>query len=347
MFFGFDYPSFFPDFRFISAVLFVYIVCFYINTRNIPEKYKYISTYIWQIILFLVPIPFFIENWRFGSLILAPINNYGYLPFLLLLLIVINLKFYSLQVETIKGKKEIPTYTFVLYYPFLVAYYYYDPDKLKKRRTADSDMQNLIITISLILKYFIYWFLLILIFYYLPVPIHPFTACIRGYWIPVIIGSGVVTLLMFALLSTILSFSAQFVNLFYRYDIELYSNKPFQSTSIAEFWRNWNLWTADWFFHYLYRPLRKKWRLKHYQAIFCIFTFSAILHTYCIMLINMPLAWLAFFSFFINGIAVIVEEAAVKKYPILSKIPTPIKYIFTMTFIGITMGLFGISFTKI
>lgn len=343
-----EYPHYLPNLHFVCAIMVVTIVNYYVVVNDFPDKVKYGVTFFCWFLMFLIPIPFFHADRNFGAVPLSPNDARAYVPFILMLLISALLKYYSIMLEIIKKKKEIPTYGFTLAYIFILPLYQYEPKNYKNLR-PDSDLgKHLLKGAALIGQYLLCWLVVLIAFNFLPwkVPHDILKWMFTGYWwIPILIGSAITTICMFMMISILASLIANFFNIFAKTNFKYYSDKPFLSTSIGEFWKNWNLWTNDWFYTYMYSPLRRKHKLKHYQATFLVFVFSGFLHAYCIALINIQFAAIAFLVFVVSGILVLLEKPVLQKVPVFSTFPKPVKFALTYCYLIVFMGLFGICFS--
>ncbi|PWU16590.1 MAG: hypothetical protein C5B49_10400 [Bdellovibrio sp.] len=59
-------------------------------------------------------------------------------------------------------------------------------------------------------------------------------------------------------------------------------NHLLRSSNISDFWRRYNVWVSEWFYHIVFKPLRRSAIL----ASFAVFLFSGIWHE---LLVNVPL----------------------------------------------------------
>lgn len=343
-----DYPQLIPNLHFIFGIFLIATINYYVNLQKLPPKYKYIFTGICLLVLTLYPIPFFAKDRNFGAILLDITDRGVYFPFTLLYYIVIILKYYSIQTEIIKAKKAIPGIDFVLAFLFILPHYVYNysPDAPKSNSSPESKHNHIKRFWLSIIQYFTTWLIIVLIFYYLPIPWNVIASCFRGYSaIPLVMGTGLVVIAMFIMGAAIMSTESAIYNIVGGYNFKYYQDKAFLSTSVGEFWRRWNIWGNEWFFTYMYSPLRRTFNFSHSQAALTIFLFSSFLHAYIIGLINWEFAWLTFFVFFINGLVVNLEKPVTERFAFISKCPRWIKLILTLLFLDITLGLFGLCFT--
>lgn len=343
-----DYPPYLPNLHFIAGILTIAVINYYINLRNIPANYKYGFTAFCILLLLIFPIPFFAADRTFGAIPTGLPDYRSDTPFLLLSYIIILFKYYSMQTSIIKDSKTAHGFLFTSLFLFIMPLYVYSygPEGIKPK-VDDKRPYHLRKMINFFLQFVVFYAFLILLFGFVPIPWDAFLACFKGYWsIPMIIGSGVVVMVFFGIGSSVLSFGASFYNVFGGYDFIYYQNKAFLSSSVSEFWQKWNLWGNEWFGKHLYRPLRRKWKFTHSQAVLSIFTFSALIHAYVIALITPQMAWLTFFVFFINGVVVGFEKPVITRFPFLSRMPRWLKVTLTLIFLDITLGLFGFCFNK-
>lgn len=344
-----DYPPYLPNLHFIAGILTITVINYYINLKNIPANYKYGFTAFCMLLLLIIPIPFFAADRTFGSIPTGIADYRSETPFLLVGYIIVLFKYYSMQLSIIKDSKTAYGFMFSSVFLFLLPLYVYSygPEGIKPKKGDDKRRYHFRKMINLFLQFLVFYIFVILLFILVPVPWQPFLACFKGYWsIPMIIGSGVVVMAFFGIGSTVLSLGAAFYNVFGGYDFKYYQDKAFLSASVGEFWQKWNLWGNEWFGKHLYRPLRRKWKFTHSQAVLAIFTLSAAFHAYVLALITPQMAWLTFFVFFINGVVVGLEKPVVDKFPVLSRMPRWLKVALTFIFLDITLGLFGFCFNK-
>ena len=270
-----------------------------------------------------------------------PITLVGYL--------IILFKFYSAQIKTIKDAKNTPGILFILTFMLTLPYYAmsYGKEGIRPKENKGHRLYQFIRMLMYIGQLFLCYVIITCIFTFLPIPWNVIASCFKGYLaIPIIIGSGIVVITMFTVGSSVFSFASTFYNVLGGYNFIYYQDRAFFATSVGEFWKRWNFWGSEWFVTYMYKPLRRKWKFTHDQATLAIFTFSALVHAYVVAMVNIYFAWLTFFVFFINGVVVCLEKPAVKKFPFLSKMPVWLKFILTFLFLDITLGLFGLCFTK-
>jgi hypothetical protein len=343
-----DYPPYMANLNFVASIVLITVACYYFNIQKLPKKAKYIFTAICILILMLIPVPYFMEDRNFGAIPIGYNDFRAYIPFTLVFLIIILLKFFSIQFEIIQQKREIPPLKFVLLFMFVLPHYVYNyPVEGPKDINRDKNRsKNLKRACLLIFQIFVSWFLLNCIFNFIRLPQDLFVTMFKGHWaLPIIIGVGFTVVLVGIWTSALLSLASSFYNILGGYKFMYYQDKAFLATSIGEFWRRWNLWGNEWFFTYLYKPLRRKFKLSASMANIIIFTFSALIHAYVVLLFQPEYAWLIFFVFFINGVAVNLEAAAAKRFPLLSKTPVSIKFILTTIFVVISLGLIGLCFS--
>ncbi len=107
-------------------------------------------------------------------------------------------------------------------------------------------------------------------------------------------------------------------------------NFPYISTSITEFWRRWHISLGTWFREYVYIPLGGNRTGNVYVNLFIVFLLTGIWHG-------------ANYTFILWGLAhgiIIILERAVKDKTWYKKIPSVIKWFFTMFFVFLAWILF-------
>lgn len=107
-------------------------------------------------------------------------------------------------------------------------------------------------------------------------------------------------------------------------------NYPYISKSITEFWRRWHISLSSWFRDYVYIPLGGNRRGNVYFNLTCVFLVTGLWHG-------------ASFNFIVWGLwhgLFIVIEKVVKLKGINLNIPSPIKWLYTMTIVVIGWVLF-------
>ncbi|WP_314396913.1 MBOAT family O-acyltransferase [uncultured Gemella sp.] len=112
-------------------------------------------------------------------------------------------------------------------------------------------------------------------------------------------------------------------------------NSPYTSTSIGEFWRRWHISLGTWFREYIYIPLGGN-RKHVYLNLFIVFLITGIWHG-------------STFNFVIWGIShgiLIMLERASRNNKWYKKIPSGIKWIFTMVFVYLTWIIFMLPSLK-
>ncbi len=338
---------------FFTGICLIYCLAYSINiNKNYSLSLKYFISTLGLIVLLIYPALFFFSDRTFGAIPLSPNDFRGFLPYTLIYLIVVVFKYISLQAETIKNPPKTTNYKAVLLFSFFIPHCVWDPDKFVLK-TNNSDKQYHFKRAGLsLLQYSLFWIVFVACINFVPrllfnspLPDDVFTASLEIKWLlPLVMGSGVTTIAIFIMIANILSLQTAFYNIFGNYNFKYFQDKPFLATSVGEYWRKWNLWAGDWFNKYLYKPLRRKYKLGHTASVSIVFIFSAFIHAWSIALINIKIAWVTFLVFIANGIAVILEKPILKVFPFISKLPSFIKFIFTLLFLMFTLGYFGLCF---
>ncbi|MEW5821181.1 MAG: MBOAT family protein [Cyanobacteriota bacterium] len=344
-----DYPPYMPNLNFIAGILTVLAVNYYVNLRKIPDSYKWGFTIFCFILLLIFPIPFFKENRLFGSIPTGLSDYRSYPPFTLVSYIIILFKYYSIQFNAIKAPQNAPGLKFVMTFIFLLPNYVmnYGPEGIKAKEPEKAKKENRILMFKYLVQFVISYLFIVLFFVFVPIPWNAIASCFKGFSsIPIITGAGLIVIAMFIIGSSTFSFVSAFYNTLGGYDFKFYQNKAFIATSVGDFWKRWNLWGNEWFNIYMYKPLRRKYKFSHIQAMLSIFLFSGLIHAYVISMINPYFAWLTFFIFFINGLVLAIEKPVIEKFPFITKLPKPVKFLLTFIYLDITLGLFGLCFTK-
>lgn len=109
-------------------------------------------------------------------------------------------------------------------------------------------------------------------------------------------------------------------------------NYPYIATSITDFWRRWHISLSSWFKDYVYIPLggsRVK-KVKALRNILIVWLLTGLWH---------GAAWNFIIWGLYFGILLILEKEIVFKH--LKKIPTSIRYIFTITLVSIGFVIFS------
>lgn len=332
---------------FVISVLILTTVNYYFNLSKLSKKSKYIFTGICLAVLFLIPVPFYMQNRYFGALPLGNDDFRAYVPMILIYCIVLVLKYYSIQMEIIKGKRKTPSLGFTFLFLSMLPYYMYNYDAdMPRDKEHKNRSKHIIKLIFLLLQFFGGWFIMAMIFYFIHLPHDMIAYCFRGHWgLPIIMSTGVATIIIFNMVASVMSLFPAYYNIVGGYDFKYYQDKAFLSTSLSEFWRRWNLWGNEWFFTYLYKPLRRKFKLQHSETNLIIFVISALIHTYFVGLYDWEYAWMIFLVFFLNGVVIMLEEPAIKTFPIIPKTPKWLKFLLTLLFLDLTLGLFGLCFS--
>ncbi len=315
-------------------------------------SFKYFTSILGLLILLIYPALFFFGDRLFGSIPLSPNDFRGFLPYTSIYLIVVVFKYVSLQIETIKNPPKTTNYKAVFLFAFFIPHCVWEPEKfVLKNNNKDKKYHFKRVGLSL-LQYSLFWFVFVAcvnfvprLLFNSPLPDDVFATSLDIKWLlPLVMGSGVTTIALFIMIANILSLQVAFYNIFGNLNFKYFQDKPFLATSVGDFWRRWNLWAGDWFNKYLYKPLRRKHKLSHTVSVFIVFIFSALIHTWSIALINIKIAWVAFWVFIANGIVVILEQPVLKAFPFISKLPSFVKFIFTLLFLAFTLGYFGLCF---
>ncbi len=338
---------------FFIGICLIYCTAYSINiNKNNSLPFKYFISTLGLVLLLTYPALFFFEDRTFGSIPLSPNDFRGFLPYTLIYLIAIVFKYISLQLETIKTPPKTTNYKLVFLFSFFIPHYVWEPDKFVLKSNNSNKQYHFKRIILSLLQYTLFWIIFVACINFIPrllfnspLPDDVFATSLNLRWLlPLVMGSGVSTIAIFIMGANILCLQSAFYNIFGNYNFKYFQDKPFLATSVSEFWRRWNLWCGDWFNKYLYKPLRKKYKLGHTASVFMVFIFSALIHTWSIAFINIKIAWVAFLVFIANGIAVILEKPVLKVFPFISKLPSFIKFIFTLLFLTFTLGYFGLCF---
>ena len=107
------------------------------------------------------------------------------------------------------------------------------------------------------------------------------------------------------------------------FDVKENFNFPYLSRSITEFWRRWHISLGTWFKEYVYIPLGGNRTGNVFFNLFVVFLLTGIWHG-------------ANYTFIVWGLAhgaVMLFERAVKEKTWFKKIPSVIKWFFTVTFV--------------
>lgn len=81
----------------------------------------------------------------------------------------------------------------------------------------------------------------------------------------------------------------------------LLCNNPLLSATPAEFWRNYNRMSSDYFNQYFYKSLKRNKQLE--WAVFVPFTISGLVHEYMLFASSLQLSGLSTIYFLISGVA--------------------------------------------
>lgn len=108
---------------------------------------------------------------------------------------------------------------------------------------------------------------------------------------------------------------------------------PYLSTSITEFWRRWHISLGSWFKEYLYIPLGGNRRGNVYINLFIVFLVTGIWHGAA----GLYLVW-----GMIHGICMLIERVLMKK-SIFNKIPTILRWLYTMFVVNIGWIMFRVT----
>lgn len=116
------------------------------------------------------------------------------------------------------------------------------------------------------------------------------------------------------------------------FDFKENFNFPYRSKSITEFWRRWHISLGSWFREYIYFPLggSRKGQGKTLRNLAVVFALTGIWH---------GAGWNYIIWGMINGVFAVIERVVQKK-KYYAKIPSAVKYIFTMLVVMLFWQLF-------
>lgn len=109
-------------------------------------------------------------------------------------------------------------------------------------------------------------------------------------------------------------------------------NFPYVSQSITEFWRRWHISLGTWFREYIYIPLggNRKGKARTLINLFVVFLLTGIWH---------GAAWNYICWGILNGVFILIERCIMDK-TFYKKIPSVIKWVFTMFIVLISWQIF-------